>query len=64
MNSENITKAYVNKEDFIKMIQDLPFDCVSTCSLNLITGFIIDKENEDQLKPVGYRFRIGDQYYE
>ena len=62
MSNVNIKKSYINKEDFVKMIQDLPFDCVSACSLDLVTGFIIEKEDEDHMRAVGYNFRIGEQW--
>ena len=59
---DQIMYSYVSKEDFVKLIQDLPFNYVNYGSLGLITGFILDEERKDKTRPVGYSFKIGDYY--
>ena len=59
---DQVKHSYMNKEDFVKLIQDLPFQCLNYGSLGLITGFIVDEERKDKIRPVGYSFKIGDYY--
>lgn len=61
LNNENINEnraiicpnTYMKKQDFLKMIDNLPFVSVKSFSFDLITGFLIDSK-EDTVEPKGF----------
>lgn len=58
--------SYMNKQDFIKVLEDMPFNCIVRADIDVVTGFIKRDNNEkykEEYRPVGYTFKIGDDYY-
>ena len=52
-----IEKSYLSKEEFINIINNIDFIGVKRCEIGLITGFIIDCENND-IKPLTKNIEI------
>ena len=52
--------SYIKKEDLIKMIENLNFSHVKELTLELITGFKIewDNDNKKYIRTLGYRIDI------
>lgn len=49
--------TYIQKEDFINMIQNLNFTYIENASIKFITAFKFDA-NEDKVYPKGFEIKI------
>ena len=47
LKTKKVTGNCITKEDFIKMLDEMKFHFVENASLNLITGIIVDTNNEN-----------------
>lgn len=46
-----IEKSYMSKEEFINLLLSIDFERIKECSLELITGFIVNLETKE-IKPL------------
>lgn len=53
-----VEKSYLTKEEFINMLNNIDFDNVKECSLELITGFIINCETKE-IRPLTKNININ-----
>lgn len=52
-----IEKSYLTKEELINMLNNIDFVSVKKCEIELITGFIINCENND-IRPLTKNIEI------
>lgn len=52
-----IEKSYMSKEELINLLQSIDFERIKECSLELITGFIINFET-NEIKPLTKNINI------
>ena len=50
-------KTYIQKQQFIEMLQNLNFVAIEKASIDFITMYMIDAE-KDEIEPKGFRIEL------